>query len=231
MRPFGVVVKQVSVEILLHGLHGLVPVFSPGDAEVLVEQGAVQTFDEAVALRPSHLGGAVFDALELQEQFVGVAVGPAAELASVVAQDGGDGCVVSLEEGQDVVVGHVHRRDRQFGGVEPSPGVAAVAVDDRLQVDAPDALDGADEEGIHRHQVSGVLGLDVAFAELGAEPFQGPHLFVREVELLLPDRLFQAQKALVFVQEVMAAPHPPDTTGGEIDARESQVLRRLFHPL
>lgn len=46
----------------------------------------MQALDDAVGLRPLDPGLAVLDALELQEQLVGMLVGPAAELAAVVAQ-------------------------------------------------------------------------------------------------------------------------------------------------
>jgi len=61
---------------------------------VLVKQRAMEAFDNAVGLWPLHTGLAVLDALELQEQFVGMAVGPAAELSTVVAERGLDGHAV-----------------------------------------------------------------------------------------------------------------------------------------
>ena len=80
----GVVGDEVGVEHGLHLLDGLEPGAATFDAEVLVEQGAVQALDDAVGLRPLDPGLAVLDALELEEQLVGMAVGPAAELAAVV---------------------------------------------------------------------------------------------------------------------------------------------------
>jgi hypothetical protein len=41
---------------------------------VLVEQGAVQSLDDAVGLRLTDAGPVVLDAFELDEQFVGMAV-------------------------------------------------------------------------------------------------------------------------------------------------------------
>lgn len=46
----------------------LIPGLSSLDSEVLVEQGAVEAFEVAVALRAADLGGAVFDAFELEEK-------------------------------------------------------------------------------------------------------------------------------------------------------------------
>jgi hypothetical protein len=41
---------EVGIEVLLHLFDGLLPGLAAGDAEVLVEQGAVQALDKAVGL-------------------------------------------------------------------------------------------------------------------------------------------------------------------------------------
>jgi hypothetical protein len=84
--------------------------------------------------------------------------------------------VVRLEGRDDVAVHQVHGGDRQLGGIEPGPGVAAVAVDGGLQIDLADALERADEEGVDGDQAAGVRRLDVALAELRARsaPAGGP---------------------------------------------------------
>ena len=74
MRPLGVVADQVGVQHPLHLLDGFEPGLAALDAEVLVEQRSVQTFDDAVGLRPADLGAFVGDALQLEEQLVGVLV-------------------------------------------------------------------------------------------------------------------------------------------------------------
>ena len=121
-------------------LDRLVPLRASDDPEVLIEQGAVEALDEAIGLRPAHLRGPVLDALELQEELLGMPVGPAAELASVVAEDGPDRNPVLLEEGQHVVVRDLYRRQGHLARVETTPGMAAEAVQHGLQVDLPHAL-------------------------------------------------------------------------------------------
>ena len=54
---------RVGVEVLLHGFDAFVELLPSQDPEALVEQGAVQPFDESVGLRPSNLRGAVLDLL------------------------------------------------------------------------------------------------------------------------------------------------------------------------
>jgi len=54
MRSLMVVVMQVAVEVALHLLDRLVPRGAPGHRDLFIEQGAVQSFDEAVALRAPH---------------------------------------------------------------------------------------------------------------------------------------------------------------------------------
>ena len=99
------------------------------------------------------------------------------------------------------------RGDRQFVGVEAAPGVTAVTMDDGLQVDLADALEMADEEGVDGDEVAGLTGLDVAFAEPGAEPFQQPDLFVRKLDPAFRRGLFQPEQPLLLGQQVMAGPH------------------------
>ena len=145
-----VVFPEEDVEVGLH----LREVFVEGrpalDAEMLVEEGAVEPFEVSVALGPADLCRAVPDALELEEEFVRVAILASAELAAVVGEDGLDHDAVFLEEGQDVVVEEVDGGEGHLGGVEAGEGAAGVAVDGGLGVDAPDALEVADVEGASR---------------------------------------------------------------------------------
>lgn len=76
MRPAGIVALQVGVENLQHLLDCLEP-------------GAV-ALDPEVA-RPLDAGGAMLDLPVLQEELVGVAARPAAELAPPPANDGRSG--------------------------------------------------------------------------------------------------------------------------------------------
>lgn len=62
-----VVVVPVGVEVHLHLFDALVPCRAAFHAEVLIEQGAVETLDEAIALRTADLGWAVLNSLQLQE--------------------------------------------------------------------------------------------------------------------------------------------------------------------
>jgi hypothetical protein len=88
----------------MHLLGGLELCAASFDAEVLVEEGAMEVLDDAVRLRALDAGLAVLDALKLQEQLVGMTIGPAAELAAVVGEHGLDLDAVRLEGGQQVGV-------------------------------------------------------------------------------------------------------------------------------
>ena len=129
----------------------------------------MEAFNETVALRTAYLRGSMLDGFELQEQFVRVVIGPAAELAAMVREDGLDARLIRLEVRQHIGVEHMHSGQRQLARVEPAPAVAAEAVDDRLQIDLPDALQVADKEGVDRDQLAGVVDLDLALAKLRAE--------------------------------------------------------------
>ena len=71
MGPFLVVGLEVGVEGELHLLDGLEPGPAAFDAEVLVEQRAVEALNDAVGLRPADLGLSVLDARELEEELIG----------------------------------------------------------------------------------------------------------------------------------------------------------------
>ena len=118
---FGILADEKDVEVGLHSLDAVVELLAPHDTEVLIEQGPVQPLDETVGLRPPDPGGAMLDLLELEEQLVGVAIGPAAGLAAIVRQHGGDLGSVRLEARQHVIVHQVGRGDQQLVGVEPPP--------------------------------------------------------------------------------------------------------------
>ena len=103
-----VVLDQVSIQVLLHQVNGLIPGLAAHDAEVFVQDGPVQSLHEAVGLGALHLRGAVLDAFQLQEELVGMAIRPAAEFTAVVGQDGLDGGPVLFESRQDMVVEQLH---------------------------------------------------------------------------------------------------------------------------
>ena len=50
-----VVVLQIAIQVCLHLLHRLIPGCPPFDTEVFIQQGTMQPFDKAVALRPAYL--------------------------------------------------------------------------------------------------------------------------------------------------------------------------------
>lgn len=100
----------------------------------------MQPLDKPVALRSAHLGCPVLNPLQLQEQLAGMMVRAPAELAPVVRQDGIDPCLMGLKERQHRFVEHMDRGDWQLAGVEPSLGVAAVAVHYSLQVHLANTL-------------------------------------------------------------------------------------------
>jgi len=90
---------------------------------VFVQQGAVKTLDDAVALRPADLSGSVLNVFQLEEEFEGMLVRTSAELPAVVAEDGLDPRSVIFEERQDAFIEDMDRGDGNLGVVEVTPGV------------------------------------------------------------------------------------------------------------
>ena len=109
-------------------LDTLVECRSEGDAKELIQSRAVEALDEAVGLRRAHLSAAVLDVIESQVEFIRMSVGTT-ELTPIVGQDGLEGQVMRLVEGQDIVVNHQRRRLRLLAGVEVAESIAAEGVD------------------------------------------------------------------------------------------------------
>lgn len=183
----------------------------------------MQSLHEAVGLGTLHLGGAVLDPFQLQEELVGMPIRPAAEFAAVVGEDGLDGGAVLVEGRQDVVVEQLHGRERQLVGVEPGPGVPAVAVDGRLHVDPPHALEGPTWK-VSRRPAPRWRGSRCGDPGTRSETLQEPDLLVGQLDASLLGVLLEAQQALVLGQQVVPAPDPADPTGADLDPLQSQLL-------
>jgi hypothetical protein len=56
---------QPGIQIHLKYLHGFIQLLAEGDAEKLIQRGAVEEFHDAVYLRPAYLGLEVFDNVEI----------------------------------------------------------------------------------------------------------------------------------------------------------------------
>jgi len=187
---------------------------------VLIEEGFVESFHEAVALWPTDFGGSMFNAFELEENLVGVPVGPTAVLPAVVTEHSFDLDPGLLAEGQDVLIEDMNSGYGQFGVVESCPGISGVAVDSGLEVDSSHPFERSHVEGIHCYQIGGMLGLDMALPELGTESFQETDLLVSEVDFPLPDRFFQPEQAFMFGEKVMPIPDTPDSSGADLNPFE-----------
>ena len=67
MGPSGVLAPEVFIQDRMHLLDGFKPIAPSLDPEMLVKQGAVEAFKDAIGLRAPHAGGAVGNVLKLQE--------------------------------------------------------------------------------------------------------------------------------------------------------------------
>src|SRR5207302_1552395 len=83
VRALEVVEGHEDIEVALDLVGPLVPLRAALDAEALVEERAIHTLDEAIGTRRADLCRAVLDALDGEEQLVGMALGLAAEFAAV----------------------------------------------------------------------------------------------------------------------------------------------------
>lgn len=99
-----VVAGEEAVEIGLDLNRILVPGGSSVDAEALIEQRTVHPLDKSVGSRRAHLGRAVLNVFESQQQLVRVLFRSTAKLASIIGEHGSDLDSEGLVEGQDPVV-------------------------------------------------------------------------------------------------------------------------------
>ena len=108
VRALLVVFFQVGFQILLHLIHRFVPFTAAHDTKVFIEQGAVEPFDKAIALRPSDFSCAMLNAFQLQEELVGMTIGPATILSAIIAKDCFNLDLMLLKVRQHVFVEHVN---------------------------------------------------------------------------------------------------------------------------
>lgn len=107
-------------------------------------------------------------------------LGLAAKFTAVVGEDGLDRNADRLVERQHAVVEGVRRSDRHLAGVDLGESERTEGVDDNLDVDLADALEGASVESVLIQEFSGRGGLDVLRDDIAAGTFEQAHLFVGE---------------------------------------------------
>ena len=212
VRSLGVVERQELIEVDLHLLDRLVEFRATLNPEVLVEQGAVHPLDITVALGPANLGSAMFDLFQLKEEFEGMVVRSSAILPSVVGQDGLHLYAVLFEEGKDEVVQGLDGGHWDLCGEEPAPCVAGVAVEHGLHVDAADALEGADGEGVHADQLACKIGLDMAITVFRVESLEEPDLVLGELDEVALVLLFKPKEPLMAGKQVVTRPNASDAS-------------------
>ncbi len=89
----------------------------------------------------------------------------------------------------------------------------------------PTPLERTYEEGVDRHQFSGLVNLYLVFSELGAEALEQANFLVIELNRLFPVGFLEAQQAVVFGEQVVTLPHATHTARTDVDTLQSQFLR------
>lgn len=105
--------RQPFIEDGLHLIDGLEPGPSAFGAEVLIEHGAMEVFDDAFGLRSPDFGRPVLNLLELQKEFIKVLIRPVAELAAVARENAVDLAAIGLECKDDIIVEDAYGGDRK----------------------------------------------------------------------------------------------------------------------
>lgn len=202
MGPFGVVVDEPGVEVILQGLDAVVEGLAHLHPEELVQHRTVEAFDEAIGARRADPGLAMLDAGQGEVEFKRVCVSTA-ELAAVVGEDGADLEPDALVERQHVVVHHSDRRLGLLGDMQEAEGVGAEGVDDGMEIDLADALQVADEQCVLTQQFAGHGTLDVALAKRRIELLDEGDLLGGELDRGLGIAGLQRQPAVVTRAEIV----------------------------
>src|SRR6516225_640743 len=176
----------------------------------------MEALADAVGLRALGLGTAVIDILDRQVEFILVALA-AAELGAAVGQHSRQPDAVLVVERDHPVVDDLGRGDRCLAVVELGKGELGVGVDEGLLVDPPDALQGADVEGVLRPAIAWALALELAVRLLvGLGLFERGDLRLGEQDAILRHLGLERLQAQLHRGQVVALPdaaHP----AGEID--------------
>jgi hypothetical protein len=122
----------------------------------------VEPLDDTVGLRAAGLGAGVVDVLDRQVELVFVPVVGAAELGAAVGEQPLQRHAVLLEERDDPVVEQIGGGDRGLAVVELGEAELGVGIEEGLLIDAPDALEGSDVEGVLGAAVAGAFGVELA---------------------------------------------------------------------
>ena len=146
----------------------------------------MEALDDAVGLRALGLGAGVVDVLDRQVELVFVAVVGAAIFGAAVGQDALQRDAVLFVERQHPVVQKVGGGDRRLAVIELGEADLGVGVDEGLLIDAANALQRADVEGVLRAAIAGAFGLELAVRLLvGLGLLQRGELALGEDEALL----------------------------------------------
>src|SRR5271165_4135373 len=157
MGPGLVELAHPEVEVGLEVVDRGVDLLAEGDAVELVEHGLVEALDDAVGLRAPGLGSGVVDVLDRQIELVFVAVMRSAKFGSAIGEHALQGNVVLLVERDHAVVEQVGGGERGLAIVQLGEADFGVGVDEGLLVDAPDALERPDVEGVlTRRSIPGI---------------------------------------------------------------------------
>ena len=188
-----VVIRKILVKVPLNLFGRFVPLPSALDAEAFVEQGAVHALDEAVRSRTAHLRRAMLYVVQREHQFVGMALGPSAELPAVVGKDGLDFDAERFVEGQHALVEQFGGGNGHLRGVDLGEGQRTEGVYDDLHVDFAYALDRSPVEGVLIEEFSRGADFYVAHAEVAGVPLEQPYLLLAEQNRIAPGFFLQPQ--------------------------------------
>lgn len=148
MRALVVVFLHPPFEIGLQLSQRPIDLLSKRDPIKFIEHGFVEALADPIGLGMPRLGPGVIDVLYGQIQFVLMAFGGATVLGPAVGQYAVHRNLLLLEEGQHPIIQEIGSHHRSFAIIQFRKPDLTIGVDERLLIDAPDALERAHIEGV-----------------------------------------------------------------------------------
>src|SRR5262249_49755562 len=154
MGPLFVVFGDPSIKVGLQLVDGVVDLLAERDPVKLVQDSAMEALADSVRLWALCLCAAVIDVLNREIELVFMALG-AAKLGAAIGQHARQSDTVLVIKRHHSVIEDLGRGDRGLAVIQLGKGDLGIGIDEGLLIDPPDALQGADIEGVLRPAIAG----------------------------------------------------------------------------
>ena len=122
----------------------------------------MEALTDAVGLRMIGFSPGMFDVVDSQVELIVMSFRFSTILCPSVSQDTDQAHALFCKEGQHSIVEQIRTRNRRLGRIELGRSPLGVGIDEGLLIDAANALDGADIEGVLGTQIAWMSRFNLA---------------------------------------------------------------------